>query len=52
MQIRQTSDDGRPIVAVDPDGIHAKHYVSIARVIWTAIVTGAAHRPPPRIVIE
>ena len=38
--------------AVDPDGIHAKHYVSIAREIWTAIVTGAAHRPPPRIVIE
>jgi ATP-binding protein involved in chromosome partitioning len=52
MQIRQTSDDGRPIVAVDPDGIHAKHYVTIAREIWTAIVTGAAHRPPPRIVIE
>jgi ATP-binding protein involved in chromosome partitioning len=52
MQIRQTSDDGRPIVAIEPDGIHARHYIGIAREIWTAIVTGAAHRPPPRIVIE
>ena len=52
MQIRQTSDDGRPIVAVDPDGIHAKRFIGIAREIWTTIVTGAAHRPPPRIVIE
>ena len=52
IQIRETSDDGRPIVAVEPDGIHAQHYIGIARDVWTAIVTGAAHRPPPRIVIE
>ena len=52
MQIRQTSDDGRPIVAIEPDGVHARHYIGIAREIWTTIVTGAAHRPPPRIVIE
>jgi ATP-binding protein involved in chromosome partitioning len=52
MQIRQTSDEGRPIVAIEPDGIHAKHYIQIARDIWSTIVTGAAHRPPPRIVIE
>src|SRR5258707_3022730 len=52
MQIRQTSDDGRPIVAIEPDGVHARHYIGMAPSIWTAIVTGAAHRPPPRIVIE
>jgi ATP-binding protein involved in chromosome partitioning len=52
IRIRETSDDGRPIVAIEPDGVHAKHYIGIAREIWTAIVTGAAHRPPPRIVIE
>src|SRR3954467_693198 len=52
MQIRQTSDDGRPIVAVEPDGVHARHYIGMAREIWTTIATGAAHRPPPRIVIE
>jgi ATP-binding protein involved in chromosome partitioning len=52
LQIRQTSDDGRPIVAVEPDGVHARRYLGIAREVWTAVVTGAAHRPPPRIVIE
>jgi ATP-binding protein involved in chromosome partitioning len=52
IQIRETSDDGRPIVATDPDGIHARHYVDIARSVWTAIATGAASRLAPRIVIE
>jgi ATP-binding protein involved in chromosome partitioning len=52
IQIRETSDDGRPIVATEPDSIHAKHYIAIAREIWTAVVTGAASRPVPRIVIE
>ena len=52
MAIRQTSDDGRPIVATDPDGVHARHYISIARLLWTTISTGAATRPAPRIVIE
>lgn len=50
--IRQTSDDGRPIVATDPDGVHAKHYIDIARQLWTSITTGIATRPAPRIVIE
>ena len=52
MAIRQTSDDGRPIVATDPEGVHAKHYIGIARQLWTSITTGAAVRPAPRIVIE
>jgi len=52
MAIRQTSDDGRPIVATDPEGIHAKHYIDIARQLWTSITTGVAARPAPRIVIE
>ena len=52
MKIRQTSDDGRPIVATEPDSIHARHYIEIARNIWATIVSGAASRPPPRIVIE
>ena len=50
--IRETSDDGRPIVATDPDGVHAKHYIDIARQLWTSITTGAASKPAPRIVIE
>ncbi len=52
MTIRQTSDDGRPIVAIDPEGVHAKHYIDIARQLWMSITTGVATRPPPRIVIE
>ena len=50
--IRQTSDDGRPIVATDPDGVHAKHYIDIARQLWASINIGAVSKPPPRIVIE
>jgi ATP-binding protein involved in chromosome partitioning len=52
IRIRETSDDGRPIVAVEPDSMHAKHYIDIARNVWTAASTGAAAKPPPRIVIE
>ena len=52
MTIRQTSDEGRPVVATDPEGVHAKHYIGIARQLWTSITTGAAVRPAPRIVIE
>lgn len=52
MTIRQTSDDGRPIVATDPEGVHAKRYIDIARQLWMSITTGATARPAPRIVIE
>lgn len=50
MQLRETSDDGRPVVATAPDGMHARHYIDIARNVWEGI--GAAARPAPRIVIE
>src|SRR4030088_2216680 len=50
--IRETSDDGRPIVAIEPDSIHAKRYIEIAGTVWTAVAAGTASRPPPRIVIE
>src|SRR5712671_1982592 len=50
--IRETSDDGRPIVATEPDGVHARHYTDIARSVWSAITAGSATKPAPRIVIE
>jgi ATP-binding protein involved in chromosome partitioning len=50
--IRETSDDGRPIVATEPDGVHARHYTDIARNVWSAIASGTAGKPAPRIVIE
>jgi ATP-binding protein involved in chromosome partitioning len=50
--IRETSDDGRPIVATEPDSIHARHYIEIAGNVWSGITSGAASKPAPRIVIE
>jgi ATP-binding protein involved in chromosome partitioning len=51
-QIRQTSDEGRPIVATEPDSAHARHYIDIGREVWAAISSGAASRPAPRIIME
>ena len=52
IHIRETSDDGRPIVAIEPESVHAMRYIDIAREVWTAVASGAASRPAPRIVIE
>jgi ATP-binding protein involved in chromosome partitioning len=52
IQIRATSDDGRPIVAIEPESVHAKLYIGIAREVWLALSTGRAGKPAPRIVIE
>jgi ATP-binding protein involved in chromosome partitioning len=52
MVIRETTDEGRPIVAIDPEGVHAQHYIDIARQLWMSITTGVASKPAPRIVIE
>jgi ATP-binding protein involved in chromosome partitioning len=52
IQIRATSDDGRPIVATEPESVHAKLYIRIARQVWLALSTARASKPAPRIVIE
>ena len=52
INIRATSDEGRPIVAIEPDTAQAIRYVGMARSIWSTIMSGAASRPAPRIVIE
>jgi ATP-binding protein involved in chromosome partitioning len=52
MSIRELSDAGRPVVAVDPDGPHARIYKDMAGGIWNALSGNAAARPAPRIVIE
>ncbi|KQO51957.1 Mrp/NBP35 family ATP-binding protein [Methylobacterium sp. Leaf85] len=52
MTIRETSDSGRPVVAVDPDGPHAKVYRGIAAQLWANLTGGPAPRAAPRIVIE
>ena len=50
MAIRETSDAGRPVVATDPDGVHARAYRAIADGVVAALATGG--RTAPRIVIE
>jgi ATP-binding protein involved in chromosome partitioning len=51
MAIRETSDAGRPVVAIDPDGSQAQIYRDIAGKVWDGL-TGAVMRAAPRIVFE
>jgi len=50
MTIRENSDAGLPVVAVTPDGPHAKCYRDIAARVREALQ--GAGRPAPRIIIE
>jgi ATP-binding protein involved in chromosome partitioning len=52
MEIRETSDAGRPVVATDPDGPHAKAFRAIAAKVRDAIGGGSPGRAAPKIVIE
>jgi ATP-binding protein involved in chromosome partitioning len=51
MQIRETSDEGRPVVVSDPEGEHARIYRTMAARIWEKLA-GAAQRTAPRIVVQ
>ncbi|MDC7787729.1 Mrp/NBP35 family ATP-binding protein [Rhodoplanes sp. TEM] len=51
MDIRETSDAGRPVVATEPDGPHAVIYRDIATKVRDQLA-GAGGRAAPRIVIE
>jgi len=52
MAIRETSDSGRPVVATDPDGPHAKIYREIAGRVRDQLKLSRAGRAAPKIVIE
>src|SRR5712672_3362145 len=52
MEIRETSDAGRPVVATDPDGPHAKIYREIAARVRDQLGAKGAGRAAPKIVIE
>src|ERR671912_257537 len=52
MVIRETSDSGRPVVAIDPQGPQAQVYAEIARGVWQGLSGESARRAAPRIVIE
>jgi ATP-binding protein involved in chromosome partitioning len=48
--IRENSDAGKPVVATQPDGPHAKSYRNIAARVRDSLAV--AGRPAPKIVIE
>jgi ATP-binding protein involved in chromosome partitioning len=53
MAIRETSDDGRPVVATDPSSPPAKAYREIAaRALAELEGKEGGSRPAPRIVLE
>src|SRR5258707_14386434 len=52
MAIRETSDSGRPVVATDPDGPHAKAYRAIAAKVRDGLRGAGAGRAAPKIVVE
>ncbi len=52
MAIREGSDMGRPVVATDPDGEHAKAYRAIAEALWNTLGDDASAPSTPKIVME
>jgi ATP-binding protein involved in chromosome partitioning len=50
MAIRENSDAGQPVVAIAPEGPHAKYYRDIAVRVREGL--RSASRPAPKIVIE
>ena len=51
LTIRETSDEGRPVVATQPDGEHAAAYRAIAARVWDKLAGLIEARQPPRIVM-
>ena len=52
IRIRETSDDGRPIVVSEPNSAYAQTFRDIAARIWEKVSGDEVRRSPPRIVIE
>jgi ATP-binding protein involved in chromosome partitioning len=50
IEIRETSDSGRPIVVSNPESAHAKVYRAIAEQVWAAL--GPNERTAPRILVQ
>lgn len=52
IEIRETADSGKPIVASKPDSPHAKAYLAIAEKMQEALRGGSAGRAAPAFVTE
>lgn len=51
-RIRELSDAGTPVVAVEPDGEHAKAYKAIADKVWARLEAGTGQRAAPKITVN
>jgi ATP-binding protein involved in chromosome partitioning len=51
-RIRELSDAGTPIMAVEPDGPHSTAYAAIADKVWSDLEAGKGLRPAPRIIVN
>ncbi len=51
MALRQACDDGRPIVATNPESPSSQAFLSIAAAVAERLA-GETAKPPPRIVFE
>lgn len=53
LDIRETADQGEPIVVSKPDSEHAKAYRKLAQRVWEKVESGqAGQRAAPRFVVE
>ncbi len=54
IKIRETSDEGIPIVHLDPDNAHSKVYIEIAERVWNSVVEARNEGADgaPKIVVE
>jgi ATP-binding protein involved in chromosome partitioning len=52
MDIREKSDAGLPVVATEPDGVHAKIYRDMAAKVHDQLIGNASEHPAPKIVLE
>jgi ATP-binding protein involved in chromosome partitioning len=52
MRIRETSDEGAPVVASEPDGPHARIYRDIAAKVWERLRAERSASATPAIVFE
>jgi len=54
IEIRETSDDGRPVVVSHPDGPQAQRYLEIAEAVWAQISARleGGGRTAPKIVMQ
>ncbi|MDJ0982784.1 MAG: iron-sulfur cluster carrier protein ApbC [Kiloniellales bacterium] len=54
IEIRETSDDGRPVVVSRPDGPQAQRYLEIAETVWSGLSARleGGGRSAPKIVMQ